>query len=699
MRACSLVLAASLAVATRASAQLPDSATAPACPTGRVALVLPGGGVRGMAHVGVIQMMDSLGIAPDFIVGTSMGAIVGALYASGYDGHEIERLTRAYDLGAFVGRYAPQAPRALGDAPPLLLWESGEGGLDLETAAAQEARVNFLVAALVLRGNLVARGDFDRLPIPFRAVATDLRTGARVTLGSGDLAEAVRASFAIPLVFDPITLGGRVLVDGGIAENVPVRLARELGAERVILSTITLPDTAPLQTTGALAVRVTDLLFDQSHPPLGPDDIEVRSDVAGALALDFSVPTVRAMVARGREAGRALAGARCMTRRGDRRPSAVPPPIAASLTTPDAPSGSRDFLARALGLQTGRAPHDVPFDTLQARLARLGESETVRALWLRPTAMGDSVAFTPAVRRAPRRVVGAGLVYDEDLGGRAWLGAVDRQLGSLGLEGAVRGSVGEFRQDLHASARPSVDDVRERGGPFALVVLTREDVRRFTSRGIPYARNLLPRVDDQRLFTGFDRPYGARAALQVGAVVRHWHVGRQTFGGGGRGGWAAGGALSLASAEGDARSRLEAEWTSRYWRAAWAAGLGADIGRAHVAGSARFGAASYRTPPVALFRLGGDEGFAGLRIGERLGYSEISGTVDAGYPLLGPLRAHVTAMGGQTSADADRPLRGAWLAGIRAGIGAETPIGPVRVQYGVNTERRSQWYLRLGWWF
>ena len=89
-----------------------------------------------------------------------------------------------------------------------------------------------------MRGDLIARGSFDSLPIPFRAVATDLHTGVRVTLDHGDLAQAIRASVAIPFVFEPITIDGRQLVDGGLSENVPVRLARELGATRVILSNL-----------------------------------------------------------------------------------------------------------------------------------------------------------------------------------------------------------------------------------------------------------------------------------------------------------------------------------------------------------------------------------------------------------------------------------------------------------------------------
>jgi len=231
---------------------------AEACPAGKVALVLPGGGVRGMAHIGVIRALDSLGVVPDLVVGTSMGSIIGALYASGYTGAEIEALTLRFNVGDFVGRYVPQYPSRVAPSTPLLVWEDGADGLSLQTSAAQEGRINTLMSALMLRGNVLARGDFDRLPIPYRAVAADLATGRKVVIGSGDLALAVRASFAIPLVFAPVPREGRLLVDGGVAENVPVETARQLGATRVIVSQLADTATAhgPVATTGAVAARL-----------------------------------------------------------------------------------------------------------------------------------------------------------------------------------------------------------------------------------------------------------------------------------------------------------------------------------------------------------------------------------------------------------------------------------------------------------
>src|SRR5262249_22821667 len=141
-------------------------------------------------------------------------------------------------LDAIVGRYEPRIPESLRPYPPLAALEEGRRGLSLQTGAAREEQVNGLISALMLRGNLEARGDFDSLPIPFRAVVPALANGDGVVLGRGDLAEAVRASFSLPLVFRPIQLDGRNLTDGGMTENVPVGAARRAGASRVIMSVL-----------------------------------------------------------------------------------------------------------------------------------------------------------------------------------------------------------------------------------------------------------------------------------------------------------------------------------------------------------------------------------------------------------------------------------------------------------------------------
>ncbi len=114
------------------------------CTPARTALVLSGGGVKGVAHIGLIRVLDSLGVAPDLVVGTSMGAIVGALYASGYSGRELDSLVRIADLEQTFQAYDLHGPQRLRGLSPLIIWERGAGGVELQNASVSEASVNFL---------------------------------------------------------------------------------------------------------------------------------------------------------------------------------------------------------------------------------------------------------------------------------------------------------------------------------------------------------------------------------------------------------------------------------------------------------------------------------------------------------------------------------------------------------------------------
>ncbi len=205
-----------------------------------IGLALSGGGARGAAHVGVLRVIEELGIPIDYVAGTSMGSIIGGLYAMGLSPDEIEATIKDIDWNAIFDdnpvRPERRMQRKLDDRQMLIGTRPGviesERRVDLVPALMQGQRL-----ALALRQyTLPARSidDFDQLPIPFRAVATDVITGEAVVLKTGDLATAIRASMAVPAVFSPVEIDDRLLVDGGLAMNLPISVVREMGADIII---------------------------------------------------------------------------------------------------------------------------------------------------------------------------------------------------------------------------------------------------------------------------------------------------------------------------------------------------------------------------------------------------------------------------------------------------------------------------------
>ena len=688
-----------------------------------------------MAHVGVIEVLDSLGIVPDIVVGTSMGAIVGGMYASGYSGAEIERLTRQFNIGAYIGRYAPRAPRAFaisgasgasllgsqlpGEPTPLMLLRQEEGTFVVATSLADEGSINLFLTALLVRGDLIARGSFDSLPIPFRAVATDLHSGARVALDHGDLAQAIRASVAIPFVFEPVTIDGRQLVDGGLSENVPVRLARELGATRVILSTLEGSGTGDSTSRGAAAGGTLDMLIDRifldAHPPLGPGDVEVSTNVSDIPNLDFSAPVVARLIDRGAAAARTISPSSCLPRRV--RVEHALPPVSSTIVTRNALPGASELLRSAVRPTESRLPGwlrrspasptagtaPLVLDSVQARLARAGTSGILRALWLSPQrATGDSVAFNPIIRWADQRTIGVGGAYDNDLGAQAWVAIANRHAilhrGFPALESGGRLTVGTRRQEGFISLRRSDTDVRYSISPFALLMVARENEPFFVENpSSPSAKVDLPTVLEQLLQLGVDVPVSPMWTVQTGPLIRRWHGGLTDSA---RTATPIGVALRIDHGDETRRQfgRLDLECNQRYRRASGRFSLITSTRVARFTSTIRAGATSVEAPYTAWFLLGGTEGFPGLNVRESIGTWTASYMLDAARHLYGPLNTQVTGMTGTVSRSADRAFGGAWLFGARVGIGADSPIGPIRLQYGLSTTGRRQWFARIGRW-
>jgi NTE family protein len=266
-------------------------------PRPRIGLVLSGGGARGAAHIGVLKMLDKLHIPVDVIAGTSMGAVVGGLYASGMTGEEIEHAMAQLNW-----------PAAFRDRPPRTALDYRRKEEDREylvnlPLGLQGKRLVIpkgLVQGQLLTETLrkltlpVARiTDFDQLPTAFRAVATDLETGAAVILRDGDLTTAMRASMSVPGVFAPVEYRQQLLVDGGLADNLPIDVARSMGVDILIVVDAGYPlqpgtnlNSLPSITNQMLAILLRRNI-QRDLSTLGPKDIVVSPQLGDFSSIDF----------------------------------------------------------------------------------------------------------------------------------------------------------------------------------------------------------------------------------------------------------------------------------------------------------------------------------------------------------------------------------------------------------------------------
>ncbi|HEY8122645.1 MAG TPA: patatin-like phospholipase family protein, partial [Myxococcota bacterium] len=213
-----------LGIASAALAQPAPEAAQPAKGRPRVGLVLSGGGARGIAHIGVLRVLEQHRVPVDLITGTSMGSIIGGLYAAGYSPDEMEKIVDEIDWQDSFDDAPPRAHRSFrrkeddrNFLTSLKLGIKKGGGIALPWGLVQGQKLNLILRRLFMP--VAEIHDFDQLHVPFRAVSTDVVTGKPEVHASGDLATAVRASMSLPGVFAPVEEGGKLLVDGGISNN------------------------------------------------------------------------------------------------------------------------------------------------------------------------------------------------------------------------------------------------------------------------------------------------------------------------------------------------------------------------------------------------------------------------------------------------------------------------------------------------
>lgn len=260
----------------------------------RIGLVLSGGGARGAAHIGVIEVLEELHIPVDYIAGTSMGSIIGGLYSIGTPARDLEKLTTKIDWEKIFSDSIPrqqQYYRRKGGKENYLLRIDidPEKGLTLPPGLISGKKLNLTLRSLALG----AGSDFDQFPIPYRAVATNIENGEMVVLARGDLTRSMRASMAIPAVFSPVEIDNRLLVDGGVVRNLPVDVARAMGADVIIAINIGTPLSKrdKLDTFFAIANQTNGFLtnrnMDSQIGTLKDGDILITPDLGDITTASF----------------------------------------------------------------------------------------------------------------------------------------------------------------------------------------------------------------------------------------------------------------------------------------------------------------------------------------------------------------------------------------------------------------------------
>jgi NTE family protein len=441
----------------------------------KIGLVLSGGAARGLAHIGVLKAQEEQGVRIDAIAGTSMGAVVGGLYASGYSIAELEKLATTLDW-----------QQALSDAPPrkdvpfrrkqddrdflvkqkLSFRDDGSLGLPLGVIQGQNL-------ALLLESKLAHAADvrdFDKLPIPFRAVATDITSGEKVIFRRGHLPQVIRTSMSIPAVFAPVELDGRLLVDGGMTDNIPVDVVREMGVDLAIVVDIG----TPLRNRKQLAT-VVDVLnqsitlmtrrnSEEQLASLRREDILVQPPLSAFGVTDFG--RAQDMIDAGYRATRALDPRLASLRRpeGDsnlamaRSPKQRTPIITAIKVENDSKVSDdviRYYIRQPIGepLDLGRLQTDMGtlygldyFDQVQYRVAHKGDEHTL--------------VINARGRRGGTDYLRLGLNLSDDLRGDSAfnLGASYRVNGinRLGGEWLTRAQIGD-EQELYSEFYQPLD--------------------------------------------------------------------------------------------------------------------------------------------------------------------------------------------------------------------------------------------------
>lgn len=527
------LLAATLAPVALAAQETPT-------PRPKIGLALGGGGAKGYAHIGVLKALEEMKIPVDYIAGTSMGAVVGALYASGMSADEVAAVAieidwtdALQDETEYPQLYWRRKYIARRYASSVEFGIKGRG-LAMTSGFRTGQKLRFLLSRYLLP--VATTHDFDGLPIPFRAVAADIETGEPVVLSHGDLPAAVRASMSIPGALTPVDYDGRLLVDGGIAMNLPVEVVRAMGADVVIAIDVGDPLVTREHLTSAVSIvsQLSTLLTRSNMDRQARlADLVLRPPVDGFQTADFDshddlIPRgIVEVEARYDELAKyAVSDAEYAAIVARQRNVPAPEIIIDAIEVSGENHVDERIIRRLVGSKVG-TPLDI--DRVEADIERIyGLGEFVGVSFGILTASGRHVLHI-AVREKPwgpnygRIGITMTATAPDELKVQLLGGMTNTRMNARG---------GEFRLDLVAGEQPLVST--EFIQPFDFdglhfVSLTGTAGSREVERVVDGHPVALYEVDQQRLSAEYGVRFGSYGEARLGLMHR-WTSARQTVG-------------------------------------------------------------------------------------------------------------------------------------------------------------------------
>ncbi|MBE0641345.1 MAG: patatin-like phospholipase family protein, partial [Bacteroidales bacterium] len=261
----------------------------------KVGLVLSGGGAKGVAHIGVIRAIEEAGIPIDYITGTSMGAIIGGMYAAGYSPREMERMVTSEDFlrwvkGEIDEEYYFYYKKPENDASWLSLQFQADSTLtsSLPSSLVSPVQMDFVFMEYLASASAASSYDFDSLFIPFRCVASDIANNAQMILRDGDLGKAIRASMTFPFYFKPIRIDGKLLLDGGMYNNFPSDVMYDDFFPDIIIGSKVSSNYPPPQEDDIISQVQTVFMLNSSYSVICDNGVLIEPDLERVSITDFS---------------------------------------------------------------------------------------------------------------------------------------------------------------------------------------------------------------------------------------------------------------------------------------------------------------------------------------------------------------------------------------------------------------------------